>query len=87
MSIELGGDAGFAQADEAGQRHQRPVVELGICMGSFYRVAQVNLNSRDRMRYKLLIGRRYLKKGIILDSSKRLTTEPNCPNAAKPNPK
>lgn len=58
--------------------HQRAVVLLGICLGNRYKMAQVNLSSRERMNYALLIGRRFMDESILVDSSRRYTTEPNC---------
>jgi hypothetical protein len=63
----------------AGARtRRRAVVLLGICIGDHYLEAQVNLASRERMNYALLIGRRFLDGRIFVDSSRRYTTEPNC---------
>ncbi len=58
---------------------RRAVVLLGICVGTRYRMAQVNLASRTRMNYALLIGRRFMANEILVDPSRRYTTEPNCP--------
>ncbi len=58
--------------------HKRAVVLMGICLGTRYKMAQVNLSSRSRMNYALLIGRRFLGDTILVDSSRRYTTEPNC---------
>lgn len=57
---------------------QRAVVLIGICLGTIHRMAQVNLSSRDRMNYALLIGRRFLGDKIVVDSSRRYTTPPDC---------
>jgi hypothetical protein len=57
---------------------RRAVVLIGICLGSTYKMAQVNLSSRERMNYALLIGRRLMGNRILVDSSRRYTTEPNC---------
>lgn len=57
---------------------QRAVVLIGICLGNDYKMAQVNLTSRERMNYALLIGRRFMTDKILVDSSRRFTTEPNC---------
>ncbi len=57
---------------------KRAVVLLGICLGTTYKMAQVNLTSRERMNYALLIGRRFMDDKILVDSSRRNTTPPDC---------
>ena len=64
--------------EHGGQREERPVVMLGICIGSHYAETQVSLVDRGGFLYPLLIGRRYLKRQFLIDASKKYTLEPRC---------
>lgn len=57
---------------------RRPVVMLGICLGSVYRKVEVNLAERKNFKYHVLIGRNYLRGTYLVDSSLRHTTLPVC---------
>ncbi len=59
----------------------RYVVTLGICLGDYFKEAEVNLNDRAGMSYKILIGRLFLSDQFYVDSSKKNMTTPNCPEA------
>ncbi|MBC8339494.1 MAG: ATP-dependent zinc protease [Alphaproteobacteria bacterium] len=61
----------------------RYVVRLGICLGNYFKNADVNLNDRTGMSYKLLIGRLFLSDQFFVDSSKKNLTKPNCPEATQ----
>lgn len=56
----------------------RPVVLLGICVGSVYREAEVNLAKRTRFKYPLLIGRNFMSGGIVIDPELTFTAKPDC---------
>ena len=56
----------------------RPMVEMGICLGDVYRVALVNLVDRSRFRCRMIIGRSFMGDRLMVDPSKKFTTEPNC---------
>jgi len=56
----------------------RPVIELGVCLGGVYRVTQVNLANRAHLNHPMLIGRRFLKAKILVDPSRKFTSEPRC---------
>jgi hypothetical protein len=60
-------------------RQERPVVLLGICVGSHYREAEVNLVDRGQFKFPLLIGRSFLSGAFIVDPSKSYSVEPACP--------
>lgn len=70
----------------------RPVITLGLCIGSIYRRTQVNLVDRGEFTYALLVGRRFLSNRAVVDTSKRLTVAPDCraahrpPGSARPDP-
>ncbi|MGN7614642.1 ATP-dependent zinc protease family protein, partial [Magnetococcales bacterium HHB-1] len=61
------------------KRDERPVVKLGLCLGRYYKEGEVNLTQREGMNYPMLIGRRFLSKSYLVDSSKKfLQKKPKC---------
>ena len=57
---------------------KRPVVELGICLGTVYRELEVNLSNRKNFEYQMLIGRNYLHSHFLVDSEIVYTSKPSC---------
>jgi len=57
----------------------RSVVLIGICLGGYYKDAQVTLQDRRRRKFPVLIGRRFMNGAIIVDPSKEYTVKPDCP--------
>jgi len=57
---------------------RRPVVRIGICMGGFYKDAQVTLQDRRRRAYPVLIGRRYMAGAIVVDPGGEYLVNPEC---------
>jgi hypothetical protein len=69
----------------AGEEYQeRPVIKLGICLGSTYKETEINLIDRTGLNYQLLIGRQFLENGILVDSSAQYTREPECNELKNP---
>jgi hypothetical protein len=56
----------------------RPVVMLELCVGDVKRMAQVNLAERGHFKYPLLLGRSFLSKGYLVDSSAKHLLPPAC---------
>lgn len=56
---------------------ERPVVMLGLCIGSSYREVEVNLAVRSHLSYAMLIGRTSMK-GIVIDPAQKFTMDPAC---------
>jgi hypothetical protein len=63
-----------------GKYQRRPAVKMGICLGGVYKVVEVNLVNRSRFRYKLLVGRSFLGKSILVDSALKHLLKPTCPD-------
>ncbi|MBI4206165.1 MAG: ATP-dependent zinc protease [Betaproteobacteria bacterium] len=61
-----------------GTDEARPTVTLGVCIGTVYRVTEVNLVDRDGLSKPLLIGRRFLKGRLLVDLNRRYLLEPTC---------
>ena len=64
-----------------GERRERPVVRLGICIGNLYREAEVNLVDRSVFEYEILIGRSFMANKLQVDPSKKYTVDPSCMEA------
>lgn len=60
-------------------RERRPVVELGICLGSRRIRTQVNLTDRSMVKYPLILGRNFLREEFVVDVKRRKTAPPRCP--------
>lgn len=56
----------------------RPVIHLGICLGTIYKEVEVNLEDRSKFNYQMPIGRSYLKDSFLVDASTIFTLEPAC---------
>ena len=57
---------------------KRPVVRLGICIGSLYETIECNLVDRSHFEYPVLIGRNFLAGSAVVNSSETYTQPPNC---------
>jgi hypothetical protein len=66
-----------------GQSIRRPVVELGICLGSHFKIARVNLQDRERRKYPVLIGRRFMADVVLVNPGEEFLVPPSCRNVPK----
>lgn len=57
---------------------KRPVVMMGVCLGSVHRFTQVNLVDRSGFNYEFLVGRSFLNAGFAVDAARVNTIEPAC---------
>jgi len=57
---------------------ERPVIMLGICIGSVYKEIETNIVDRSHFNYKLLIGRSFLKEDFLIDTSLKYSLPPTC---------
>jgi len=62
-----------------GDSKRRPVVQIGICLGGYYKDAHVTLQDRSKREFPVLIGRRYMNGAILVDPGKEYIARPNCP--------
>jgi hypothetical protein len=51
----------------------RPVVELSFCLNGHVYLSEFSLIDRGRFNYPILLGRRVLKQGILVDASTTFT--------------
>lgn len=57
---------------------KRPVIRLKLCVGNTVREVEVNLSKRSNFKYKMLIGRNFLRNKFLVNSSDVFTTKPLC---------
>lgn len=57
---------------------QRPVVEMDLCLGNTMKTVHVNLANRENFKYRMLIGRSFLKQGYLVDANRQYIEEPAC---------
>ena len=68
-----------------GGYQERDVIKLNICVGSVLKETEVNLTNRSHFRYRLLVGREYLKNDFIVDPSLEFTHEISCETGSPEN--
>jgi hypothetical protein len=61
-----------------GDYQERPVIKLGICLGSLFRETDVNLVDRTGFEYPMLIGRSFMDQELVVNPSVKHTVEPVC---------
>ena len=61
-----------------GHSMTRAVVEIGICLGSVYKIVQVTLIDRSRFKFPFLIGASFLNESFIVDVSQTFISKANC---------
>ena len=61
-----------------GESMTRAVVDIGICLGSVYKVVQVTLIDRSRFKFPFLIGASFLNENFIVDVAQKFTAKANC---------
>jgi hypothetical protein len=66
-----------------GRFQRRPVVMLGVCVGSVFQETQVNLIDRKNFNYQMLIGRRFMKGNVVVDPGRTFIARPKCNREAK----
>jgi len=69
--LGLGSVVRYADVKQAAGRTKRPVKRTTLKMCGKTMQADFNLADRSLMRYKALIGRNILKKGFLIDPSKK----------------
>jgi hypothetical protein len=62
----------------SGGTQERPVIKLGVCLGSIYRETEVNLQDRGHMNYQMLIGREFMKGDFLVDPNAVFINPPRC---------
>ena len=66
-----------------GRFQERPVIRLGVCMGTIFKEVDVNLVDRSGLEYPMLIGRNFMEGDFLVNPSSKFTIAPTCsPQAA-----
>lgn len=71
----------------SGKHQRRNVIRLGICLGTTYMKADVNLVDRSDFKLQMLVGRNFLSGSFSIDPAVSFTSEPYCPEQDRPAPK
>lgn len=61
-----------------GKTEERPVVMLGICIGTTYVESEVSLRDRTGFLYPLLAGRTFMAGNFAIDPERKFTVDPEC---------
>lgn len=61
-----------------GKADERPVVKMGICLGSLYKEVEVNLVDRSKFTTSMLVGRTFMEKDVLIDPSSTYSHTPDC---------
>lgn len=61
---------------------ERPVVPMELCVGDILKTTNVNLAKRKNFKYRMLIGRSYLKDAYLVNANQKFTAEPTCKGKA-----
>jgi hypothetical protein len=61
-----------------GEKQERPVIRIGICLKKIYKETEVNVIDRGGLNYQLLIGRDFLAGNFLLDTDAKFTSSPDC---------
>jgi hypothetical protein len=59
---------------------RRYVVNIGVCLGNYYKMAEVNLINREGLSYRMLIGRTFLMGKFVIDPGSQYLTRASCPD-------
>ena len=58
---------------------ERPVVQLGLCIASYYGLTQVGLIDRSKMKFRLLVGKPFMRSGgVVVDPASENVGRPIC---------
>ena len=63
---------------KSGKKIKRPIIKLGICLGSVYLEEELNLSDRSSYSAEASLGRSFLAGNAVIDPSLSYTMEPTC---------
>lgn len=61
-----------------GPSDRRPVVRMGVCLGTLYKEVEVNLVDRSRFTTGMLIGRTFMENDVLIDPSTTYSHPAKC---------
>jgi hypothetical protein len=67
-----------------GERQERPVVLIKVCIGAYCNETEVNLVDRSRFTCQLLVGRSFMVRSIVVDPALQHSVEPEPDGTERP---
>lgn len=61
-----------------GNIQRRPVIKLGLCLGTRFEIVEFSLVDRSHFAYPVLVGRNFLSGSVLVDSSDTYKSVPYC---------
>lgn len=61
-----------------GEKQERPVVKLGLCLANVYKETEFTLIDRSGLNYQVLVGRQFLEEDFLIDPGETFTRNPVC---------
>jgi hypothetical protein len=61
-----------------GEKQERPVVKLGLCLANKYKETEFTLIDRSGLNYQVLVGRQFLQEDFLIDPGDTFTRKPVC---------
>ena len=61
-----------------GEKQERPVVKLGLCLANTYKETEFTLIDRSGLNYQVLVGRQFLEKDFLVDPGETFARDPVC---------
>jgi hypothetical protein len=61
-----------------GDKQERPVVKLGLCLANTYKETEFTLIDRSGLNYQVLVGRQFLEDAFLIDPGESFTRKPEC---------
>ena len=61
-----------------GDKQERDVIELDLCLGNIKKTVNVSLVDRSHFKYQLLVGRSFLRSEFLVDPDKQNLLTPSC---------
>ncbi len=61
-----------------GEKQERPVIKLGLCLGKTYKETEFTLIDRSGLNYQVLVGRQFLEEDFLIDPGATFKQKPAC---------
>ena len=61
-----------------GEKQERPVVKLGLCLANTYKETEFTLIDRSGLNYQVLVGRQFLEEDFLIDPGATFIRKPQC---------
>lgn len=61
-----------------GEKQERPVIKLGLCLANVYKETEFTLIDRSGLNYQVLVGRQFLEEKFLIDPGETFKRNPAC---------